>query len=142
MTPSDREDRMSTPSGEANEEIDENPIADVSVRRIEVINLAILVCLIGGGYYYSLSVAAGVALGGILMAANFRIISMVMASVFGKGSASLINVGTYWVKFLVLMVLIGFLVLYFKVDIYGLLVGLSTILVAVSIEAVLRMAGR
>jgi hypothetical protein len=48
----------------------------------------------------------------------------------------------YWLKFAGIMALVGVLILVFRIEVTGLLVGLSTILVAVTAEAVLRMAGR
>ena len=80
--------------------------------------------------------------GGILMAANFRVLAGVMRAVFLKGSGSLTQVGIYWVKFAGVMALVGVLVLAFRIDPIGFLVGLTTILVAVTAEAVLRLVGK
>jgi hypothetical protein len=133
-------DEPATPEGTPDQ--DESPIAEVSTNRIEVLNL----CLVGaasvGSLWISREFALGVLAGGLLMAANFRVLVGVLRSVFLKGTARIANVAVYWLKFLGVMFLIGFLMVSFRVDAVGLLVGLSTILVAITAEAVLRLARR
>lgn len=133
-------DEPSAPEGAP--EQDESPIAEVSTNRIEVLNL----CLVGaaslGSLWISREFAIGVLGGGILMAANFRVLVGVLRSVFLRGTARVANVAIYWVKFLAVMFLVGVLLVSFRVDVIGFVVGLSTILVAITAEAVLRLARR
>jgi hypothetical protein len=134
-----------TTGSENTPEPDASPIAEVSTNRIEALNLGLVAVATLGGLGISREFAVGVLAGGVLMAANFRVIVGVLRSVFLKGSggaANVANVAIYWLKFLGVMFLVGFLVLKFRVDVIGFLVGLSTILVAITAEAVLRLARR
>lgn len=139
--PVDSED-LPNPEELPSPEEDPSPGGEVSLQRIQILNLCVLAVAAAGGFLVSGRFAAGVAAGGVLMAANFRVIVVVIRSVFLKQTATLLNAGLYWVKFMALMGLIGFIVLRFRVDVIGFLIGLSTIFLAVTVEAVLRLAGR
>ncbi len=117
-------------------------LAEVSTRRIEVTNLALLGLASAASLAVSAGFALGVAAGGLLMAANFRIIVGVIRAVFLEGSTRLGNVAIYWLKFAGVMALVGVLILVFRVDPIGFLVGSSTLLVAITTEAVMRLARR
>ena len=119
----------------------ESPASDgeVSLTRIQVLNLVLVAITAGGAWIFSRELAYGVLLGGALMAANLRIIVGVMRSVFGGGSGSIVNVGLYWVKFAAMMLLIGVLIAVFEIDPVGLLIGLSVFLLAITAEAVARL---
>ena len=112
---------------------------EVSLTRIQVLNLVFVGIAAGAAWTFSRELAYGVLLGGALMAANLRIIVGVMTSVFGKGSGSVINVGLYWAKFAGMMLLVGVLLAVFEIDPVGLLIGLSVFLVAITAEAVARL---
>ena len=118
------------------------PEAEISIRRIQILNLGVLAVFFGAGFLVSVRFALGVLAGGVLMAANFRVIAGVVRSVLLDQTSGVLNAGFYWVKFLALIGLIGALVLWFRVDVFGCLLGLSTILVAITLEAVLRLSGR
>ncbi len=124
------------------EESQEEPGGGVSLRRIEGLNLVLVGTGAALGFWISPRFGLGVLVGGLVMAANFRIIYAVIRSVFLKGSTSPVNVAVYWAKFAGLMLLVGILILKFKVDAVGFLVGLSGILMAITLEAVLRLMGR
>ncbi len=121
---------------------DESPWAEVSVRRIEALNIGLLAAIALGGLWVSQAFALGVVAGGLLMIANFRIIVGVIRSVFLKGSHSALNVGLYWFKFMAFMALVGMLVAVFQVDAIGVLTGLSVIVLAILVEGVLRLVGK
>lgn len=116
--------------------------AELSLTRIEIVNLVMVIAASAGSLFFSRSFALGVLAGGLLMAANFRVIAGVMRAVFLGGSASLVNVGLYWVKFVAVMLLAAALILFFRVDAIGFLVGLSTILVAITAEALTRLVAK
>ncbi len=118
------------------------PGKDVNLTRIEVVNLVLIGLAAVGGLSVSTAFSVGVLTGGALMALNFRIIVAVMRAVFLRGSTSLVNVGGYWLKFVGVLVLVGVCILVFETDPIGFLVGLSAILVAITAEAVLRLASR
>lgn len=115
---------------------------EVSVRRIQVLNLVILAVCTLAALLVTKEFALGVLAGGILMAANFRVLAGVISGVFVKGGGSVAHVGIYWAKFAGVMVLVGVLVVALRVDAVGFLIGFSTILVAMFTEAVLRLAGK
>ena len=123
-------------------EADDSPGGEVSIQRIQVINLGILAVASIASFWVSTAFVLGVVSGGVLMAANFRVLVGVIRAVFLKGSSSIAHVGIYWVKFVGVMVLVGVIVVTLRVDPIGFLVGLSTILVAVTTEAALRLAGK
>lgn len=131
------------PEAPATDPADEgSSVGEVSIQRIQVLNVCLLAVAAGAGLLVSRRFAVGVAAGGALMAVNFRVIAGVIRSVFLKQTGTLLNAGLYWVKFMALMGLIGFIVLWFRVDVIGFLVGLSVIFLAVTVEAVLRLLGR
>ncbi len=136
-TPPERPD-----PGLGGEPQEEEPAGGVSLRRIEGLNLALVGVGAAAGVWISPRFGLGVLVGGLVMAANFRIIAAVIRSVFLKGSTSPVNVAVYWAKFAGLMLLVGILILKVRVDAVGFLVGLSGILVAITLEAVLRLMGR
>lgn len=123
----------------AEDAADEDSGNEVSLTRIQVLNLAFVAATALVALYFSRPMAYGVLLGGVLMAANLRIIVGVMSSVFGKGSGSMLNVGLYWAKFAGMMLLVGVLLAIFQIDPVGLLMGLSVFLLAISAEATLRL---
>lgn len=115
---------------------------EISIRRIQIVNLVLVVLATVGGLAVSGEFCLGVLAGGLLMAGSFGIIASVIRSVFTKTTISPLKIGIYWAKFAGILLLIGVLILVFRVDPLGLLVGLSTILVAITGEAVLRLAGK
>lgn len=116
--------------------------AEVSIRRIEIVHA----CLVAVGSLAALVAsrpfALGVFVGGLLMIANFRVIVGVIRSVFLKETNRVGNVIFYWLKFVGILGLVGVIVVKFRVDALGFLVGLSLILVAITAEAVVRLAGK
>jgi hypothetical protein len=129
-------------SSETPYEEDQSPAPEVSVKRIQIINVCILLVACLASLAISREFAVGIIVGGILMAANFVIITAVIRSVFLKGETSVLSIGIYWAKFVGVLVLVGVLILVFRIDVIGFLVGLSTILLAITTEAVLRLAGK
>lgn len=123
-------------------EEEESSYGEVSLTRIQVLNLCFTAAAAVLSMLLSVRFALGVVIGGLLMAANFRVIVGVVRSVFLYGSANVLSVGIYWAKFALLMLAVGILVLVFRVDAIGFLVGLSIILVAITTEAVLRLVGK
>ena len=121
---------------------DSSPGAEISIGRIQILNLGILALSFGAGFLVSVQFALGVLAGGLLMAANFRVIARVIRSVLVDQTSAVLNAGFYWVKFLALIGLIGALVLWFRIDVFGCLLGLSTIFLAITLEAVLRLFGK
>ena len=131
------------PTGpDSTSEEEESPAGELSLTRIEVVNLILVGAASAGALWISRQFALGVLAGGLLMAANFRVIAGVMRAVFLRGSASLVNVGLYWVKFVAVMFLAGALILFFRVDAIGFLIGLSVILVAITAEALVRLVAK
>ncbi len=115
---------------------------EVSVKRIQVLNLVLIALAAVIGLGVSFNFFWGVVAGGATMAASFGVIAAVIKSVFTKSGASPFNIGIYWLKFVGILAMVGAFVLVFRLDPLGLLVGLSTILLAITLEAVLRLAGK
>ncbi|GAB6061766.1 MAG: hypothetical protein D6708_15605 [Candidatus Dadabacteria bacterium] len=126
-----------SPLGEPEEDAGE----PVSIRRIQVFNLVLTAAGTLAGLAVSRRFGLGILLGGLVMAANFKVMAAVLQSVFGKGSTNPVNIGLYWAKFAGLMLLVGVLVVKFRVDPIGLLCGLGAIFVAITAEAVFRLIG-
>jgi hypothetical protein len=133
-TPPDPDDSQATAAGP-----EEDSGSEVSLTRIQVLNLVFVVAAAGLALLFSRAMAYGVLLGGALMAANLGIIVQVMTSVFGKGSGSTLNVGLYWAKFAGMMLVVGVALAIFQIDPVGLLIGLSVFLVAITVEATGRL---
>jgi hypothetical protein len=117
------------------------PGGEVSIRRIQLLNLGFsgVACLIG--LYISVPFFWGVLAGGVLMSASFGIIAAVIRSVFTKVGLSPLKIAIYWAKHAGLLFGVGALILVVRVDPLGLLVGLSILLVAITTEAMLRLLG-
>lgn len=114
---------------------------EISTRRIELVNVALVLAAAALAYFlWTPQVAVGMILGGALSAASFRVIAVVMKAIFAKGSTSFWPVATFWIKYSAMMAAVGALVLIYRVDVIGLLIGLSLLLPAIVVEAVLRMA--
>lgn len=121
------------------------PGDEVSVERIQLINLCLIALTAAASLFFSVRFAVGVVSGGVLMAVNFRILVGVIRAVLRKGEeggSNLAKAGVYWAKFLGVMALVAVCVLVFRVDVFGFLVGLSTLLVAILLEAMFRVVAR
>jgi len=121
---------------------DEPSGAEVSTRRIEVVHVCLVAAASLAALLVSRAFALGVFAGGLLMIANFRVIVGVIRSVFLKETNRVGNVIFYWLKFVGVLGLVGVIVVKFRVDALGFLVGLSLILVAITAEAVVRLIGK
>lgn len=123
----------------------ENPIQDapIDIRRIEWLNLLLIaLAAIFAFVLHSGATALGVLLGGALMATSFRITGAVMQAVFGRGAQRGWPMVAYWLKFGLLMGLLGVMILVFDVDALGLLLGLSMILVSIVVETLRTLRQR
>jgi hypothetical protein len=136
-----------TTDGDSGEPRGESPgegaDGEVSLRRIEVLNLA----LIAAAALLSLGASRrffwGVVAGGALNAANFRIITGVVRSMFlGRKGASALNAGLHWFSFAAVLGVVGALILWVRVDGVGFVVGLTTLLAAVALEGGLRLVAK
>jgi hypothetical protein len=138
----DPRDPTIPPEQEVSPGEDEEGTGEISIERIQVINLFLVAGASLLALLISVRFALGVLSGGLLMAVNFRILTGVVRTVFVKGAPSFVGAGMYWLKFLAMLVLVGVFVLVFRIDAIGFLVGLSTILVAITAEAVMRLTLR
>ena len=130
-------DLRGDPPGEGGSEASRE---EESLRRIEVLNLV----LVAAASLLALGVSRpffwGVLAGGALNAANFRIVAGVVRSMFlGRRGVNAVNAGLYWFKFTALLAVVGALILWVKVDGVGFVVGLTTLLIAIAVEASLRL---
>ena len=113
---------------------------EASLRRIEVLNLALVVAASLLALGASRPFFWGVVAGGAVNAANFRIVAGVVRAMFlGGKRAGGLQAGLYWFKFTALLAVVGALILWVKVDGVGLVVGLTMLLVAIAVEASLRL---
>jgi hypothetical protein len=114
--------------------------AAIDIRRIEIVNVClVVVAALAAFFLRSEASALGVVLGGAIMATSFRIIVAVMQAVLGRGSKRLWPIVAFWLKFAVMMILLGVLVIVYDIDAFGLLIGLSTILVSIVLESIRKL---
>lgn len=114
---------------------------DVSIRRIEIINVVLILAAVLAAFeFWTRDGAIGIFLGGTLSAASFRIIAAVIRAVLGKGVTGFWPVFTYWLKYLLMMGMVGILVLIYRIDAMGLLIGLSVIVPSIFAEAAIKLA--
>jgi hypothetical protein len=112
----------------------------VSLRRIEVLHLVLVAAASLLALGASRPFLWGVVAGGAVNAANFRIVAGVVRAMFlGGRRAGGLKAGLYWFKFTALLAVVGALILWVKVDGVGFVVGLTTLLVAIAVEASLRL---
>jgi len=118
----------------------QTPSGEVSLRRIEVLHLVLVAAASLLALGASRPFFWGVVAGGAVNAANFWIVTGVVRAMFlGGRRAGGLNAGLYWFKFTALLAVVGALILWVKVDGVGLVVGLTMLLVAIAVEASLRL---
>jgi len=115
---------------------------EISIRRIELFNLLIIAAAaIAAWFYEGKRLSLAIIFGGLLAAASFRVVAMVVTTLLeggsskGKGFAAFV----YWLKFMLTFALVGVAVLYLKVNVGGLLIGLSLIVFAIIIETLFKL---
>ena len=95
--------------------------------------IEIVVCLL----FFNWQLAAGVAVGGSLAVINFRMLQSSVRGIFRSDS------NTLAIKFFLRYVIIGLVVLFFyyfkAVSIFGILLGISSFVIALMIEALLQL---
>lgn len=136
-TPVDRDD---LPAEEENGGDEGLPGTEINIRRIEIIHVVLILLTVGIAYVWERQMSLSIFLGGAIMATSFRIIAVVMRSVFGKGRVNALALGTYWLKFAAMMTAVGVLILIYDVDATGLLVGLTLIVPSIVLETVMKLA--
>lgn len=116
---------------------------EISVRRIEIINAAlILLCAAAAYFVFGGERAGGVAMGGLLSAASFRTVALVMRRILRPEPTSGWPVALFWFKYSAVILAVGLLVLEYEVDIIGFLIGVTLIVPSIVIEAVAKAAAR
>ncbi|TLN11185.1 ATP synthase subunit I [bacterium] len=116
---------------------------EINIRRIELFNIALVIIVtLVVKFLWNDAIAFAVIVGGILMAVSFRVIASVMTAVFGRGGGNIVHVATYWLKFALMMLLVGALVLVYNLDVGGLLIGFSQIVPAIVLETVWKLANK
>jgi len=128
----------------------------VSLRKVQVLSWVCLVALCGGAWiFWSWQMAWSVAVGGILSIVSFMLTHQDVAnfmkaldsSAEGQAEKKALKVGKtrYIIKFWLRLAIIGLVLLILiksgKVNIFGLLVGLSTIVFTITLTTV-SAAGR
>jgi len=128
----------------------------VSLRKMQVLSWACLLLLCGGAWvFFSWEIAWAVAIGGVISIVSFmaihqdvaRFMKSLDSSEEGQGEKKTLKVGKarYIIKFWLRLAIIGLVLLMLiksgKVNIFGLLVGLSTVVFTITLTTV-GAAGR
>lgn len=123
----------------------------VSLRKVQVLSWVCLVALCGGAWiFWSWQMAWSVAVGGILSIVSFmlthqdvaRFMESLNSSEEGKGEKKALKLGKsqYIIKFWLRLAVIGLVLLILiksgKVNIFGLLAGLSTVVFSITLTTV------
>jgi len=115
---------------------------EISIGRIELFNLLLIaLAALFARLYKGAELSLAIIFGGLLAASSFRILKVVAVRLLegdgskGRGFAALI----YWLKFMLIFALVGIGILFFKVNVGGLLIGLSLIVFAIIIETLLQL---
>jgi hypothetical protein len=131
----------STPptSGEQTECFDKR---EVSVAAMEKINLLLVAISTLLALFWGVDKAIAVFIGGALMGIIFRITVAAMRAIFIKSRNRGWPLVAYWLQYTLMIVVVGVLILEFKIDPAGFLIGLSMIVIAIVAEAIRKLAAQ
>ena len=131
----------STPpaSGEQTEREDKR---EVSVAAMEKINLLLVAVSTSLALFWGVDKAVAVCIGGALMGIIFRITVAAMRAIFIKSRNRGWPLVAYWLQYTLMIVVVGVLILEFKIDPAGFLIGLSMIVIAIVVEAIRKLAAQ
>jgi hypothetical protein len=117
-----------------------NSAREASVTAMEWINLLLVAICTSLAFFWGADKALAVFTGGALMAVVFRITVAAMRAIFIKSRNRGWPLVAFWLQYTLMIVIVGVLILEFKIDPAGFLIGLSTIVVAIVAEAVRKLA--
>jgi len=117
----------------------------MSPRHLKIANLVVLTVLVVGGWLWQgRDFALGVLVGGLVAVVNFHLLHRTLKGTLGrlgdnpqeaKGEAKAFFAARQLLRFTALVVIVFLLVSYGWVNIFGLLVGLSTVVVTLILAA-------
>lgn len=112
--------------------------AEFPLGRVQLLNWLVLAAMVGGGWvYFSPAFAQSLAVGGVLANGSFialqRSLQKIMAGPLSV--AKLRFFVKYYARLTVLAVILYILVRYWRPDVAGLLVGLSTVVLSILVTA-------
>ncbi len=126
-----------------------------SPRHLKIANWAVLGVLVGAGYLWQgRQFALGILVGGLVVVINFHLLHRALKGVLEQaalspretqGRAKALFAARQLLRFFGLLAIIYFLVRYGWVDIIGLLVGLSTVvltLILAAIHEIIKLKGK
>lgn len=99
------------------------------VEKVGIVVTAILVAI--NGLLGFKAVALGVALGGLLVIANFLVIKLLVNALIGGAYTKVFGIFIVLVKTFVLIAFVASLFLFTKVNIYGFLIGVSGVIIVI-----------
>jgi uncharacterized membrane protein YkvI len=118
----------------------------MSPRHLKIANLAVLAVLVVAGWLWQgREFALGVLVGGLVAAVNFHLLHLTLKNTIGKvglnpeeakGQAKAFFAARQLLRFAALVVIIYLLVSYGWVNIFGLLVGLSTVVLTLILAGI------
>jgi len=117
--------------------------AEISTNRIEVVNLILVAVTVGAFWLFSTpDRALGALAGGALAGGSFRVIAFSVKRLLETDRRRKWPGLLLWIKFSLIFVVVGVLILKVNIDVLGLLVGISLILPSIVFEAVCKLAAR
>ena len=113
--------------------------ADFSLTKVQVVNWLLLVTVpLAGGLAFSWAMAESLLIGSLIANLSFLFLKNDLTRVM-QGSLQAVKIQffiKYYLRFSALAVLLYFLVRYGRVQVFGLLVGLSTVVLGIVVAAV------
>ncbi len=76
-------------------------------------------------------VAVGIAIGGVLFTADFIAIKLIVKSILNKHSTLRFNIFLFVLKLILFLLLIGILLTFAKLNIYGFIIALTTVVIII-----------
>lgn len=129
---------MDSPAEEGRE-----PSPGISIRRIELINAALVLVLAAVFHFGGPPGRASATIaGGLITAGSLRVMALVMGRILAPKKKGFWPVAAFWLKYVLLIAAVGVFVLKFEIDIPGFLIGVSLIAPSIVIEAVLCRTAR
>lgn len=77
-------------------------------------------------------IAAGIIVGGLLFTADFIAIKLIVNSLTTKNSSPAYNIFLFVIKLLILLLVVGVLLLFAKLNIYGFFIALTAVILVIT----------
>lgn len=110
-----------------------NSIKQLLFTGTEKASLVVISILAAANYFMGeKEIAAGIIVGGLLFTADFIAIKLIVNSLTTKNSSAAYNIFLFLIKLLILLLVVGVLLLFAKLNIYGFFIALTAVILVIT----------